>query len=262
MFLHYFSEKNYHRLYEDYVRNTTEYEIVDTLGTGSYGVAYLLVHKHSAKKAVLKRLRAKHKKKRKTRMQFKQEIAFLKRLRIPNVPALLVEGEVGHIPFYIMEYIDGTTFEQLIFDEKQTFTVSETLLIGKELLEIVIAIHNQGIVHRDLRIPNILLQNGVLHVIDFGLSVPMKDSINLDEIRNPKKVENYISDLYYIGHFLLYLLYSNYTPSAKRERSWQEELNLPSEVKNYIERLLLIQSPFSSTSEAYNELLQHISEGE
>ena len=262
MFLHYFSEKKYHRLYEEYVKNTTEYEVVETLGVGSYGVAYLLVHKQTATKTVLKRLRAKHKKKRKTRRQFEQEIAFMKKLRMPNVPAFLAEGEVEHIPFYIMEYVDGTTFEQLIFEDKQTFTVSETLLIGKELLEIVMAIHRQGIVHRDLRIPNILLQNGALHVIDFGLAVPLKDSINVEEIRNPKKVENYISDLYYVGHFLLYVLYSNYTPSTKRERSWQEELNLPLEVENYIERLLLIQSPFSSASEAYKEILQHISEGE
>ena len=108
------------------------------------------------------------------------------------------------------------------------FSVEESLTIVKQLFEIVMTIHSHGIVHRDLRIPNILLRNGELYIIDFGLACYMKEQIPLDSIHNPKKIESYISDLYCIGHFLLYLLYSNYTPTRKKERCWQEELQLHS----------------------------------
>lgn len=135
-----------------------------------------------------------------------------------------------------------------------TFSLESSLTIVKQLLEIVMTIHSHGIVHRDLRIPNILLHDGQLYIIDFGLACYTKDQDHLDPIRNPKKTESYISDLYCIGHFLLYLLYSNYTPTEKKERCWQEELQLPPNVENYIERLLLIQPAFPSTEAAYEAL--------
>ncbi len=69
-----------------------------------------------------------------------------------------------------------------------------------------------------------------------------------------KKLEDHRSDLYYIGHFLLYLLYSNYSPTNRKERSWQEELQLPRDVEKYIERLLLIGPAFSSVEEALQSI--------
>jgi serine/threonine-protein kinase len=153
-----------------------------------------------------------------------------------------------------MDYIDGYTFEHLIFKMGKKFSVHESLKIAKQLLEIVITIHNHGIVHRDLRIPNILLRDGELYIIDFGLACYMKDDIRLDTVNNPKKRENYTSDLYYIGHFLLYLLYSSYTHNGKKAQCWQDELQLPLPVQNYIEHLLLIQPAFPDTLTAYEAL--------
>ncbi|HCX47452.1 MAG TPA: serine/threonine protein kinase, partial [Bacillus sp. (in: Bacteria)] len=63
-----------------------------------------------------------------------------------------------------------------------------------------------------------------------------------------------ISDLYFVGHFLLFLLYSDFKPRKKKEDTWQQELNLPIEVKDFLERLLWIQDPFSSALEAYRSL--------
>ncbi len=256
MLFHFFLEKKYHRQFETYIKNATIYEIVEVLGIGSYGVAYLLEHKETSEKVVLKHLRIKHKKNKKTRRRFAQEIEFLKRMGIPNIPSVISEGEFLHVPYYIMEFVDGQTFEELIFEEKQTFMLAETLHYAKQLLEIIQYVHSQGVVHQDIRIPNVLLKEGVLHIIDFGLAATIKHDICIEEIKNPKKTESYISDLYYVGHFLLYVLYSNYTPDHKKNKSWQEELELPSEVENFIEKLLLIQFPFGSVQEAYESMAQ------
>lgn len=243
-----FTENKYHSLVENYVERETDYHFSEVLGVGSYGVAYLLIHKNTGKKFVLKRMKIKHKKSHKLKKKFEQEILMLKEIGLPCVPSVVFAGELQDVPFYIMDYVDGHTFEQAIFKEGQIFSLPESLYILKKLLKIVIAIHQKGIVHRDLRIPNILIKKDQLYIIDFGLAAYINP--NFGKIDNPKKAENHSSDLYYTGHFLLYLLYSNYIPTERTERSWQEELQLPIEVIDYIERLLLIRPAFSSAEEA------------
>lgn len=63
-----------------------------------------------------------------------------------------------------------------------------------------------------------------------------------------------MSDLYGVGHFMLFLLYSQYESNSKKSTTWQEELQLPAPLQRYIERLLTIKSPFQNTSEALNAL--------
>lgn len=248
--LHYFKENKYHKLIKAYIENDTNYHFIEQLGIGAYGVAYLIKDPKSQKKYVIKRMKIKHRNNKKLRQKFQQEITMLKEIGLPSIPSVISQGELYGVPFYIMDYIDGETFEQAIFRTGKQFSVDESLQIIKELLQIVITFHQKGIVHRDLRIPNILIKENDLYIIDFGLAAYINEEVNLDEIDNPKKLENHLSDLYFVGHFLLFLLYSSYTPAERKEKSWQEELQLPSEVVDYIERLLLIQSGFSSTEEA------------
>ena len=252
MMLPYFSEKKYEQLVKEYVAVNTSYNFIKEIGVGAYGVAYLLEDLATRKKLVLKRMKTQHRYKKKIRQKFQQEIRILNDVGLPSVPNLISHGEIQGIPFYIMDYIEGKTFEQAIFEDGQIFSLKNSLQITKQLLEIILEFHKKGIVHRDLRIPNILLKDNTLNIIDFGLAANLKT--NLDEIKNPKRAENHISDLYHIGHFLLFLLYSTYTPTKKKERSWQEELLLPPEVINYIERLLLIGHAFSSAEDALQSL--------
>jgi len=252
--LYYFQDQHYHRLTQQYIEKHTPYYLVDILGIGGYGVAYLIVHPETEQQYVLKRLKAKHRKKTTAHQKFHQEICIMKSFNSLYFPAIVTNGQISDLPFYIMEYIEGKTFEQAIFHENQVFSITTSLDITKQLLEIVIFMHHHGIVHRDLRIPNILLQNGMLRVIDFGLATYQQENVQLQKIKNPKKAENYISDLYFVGHFLLFLLYSNYTPTTRRERSWQQELHLPDYVIHYIERLLLIRHPFSSAKHALTSM--------
>lgn len=258
MLLNFFQERKQHALVHEYIQNGTGFKVEKVLGSGSYGVAYALQQPEASERVVLKHLRAKHKRKKKVRTQFQQEISFLKMNMHPNLPSVLDEGEIANLPYYMMEHVNGVTFEQLIFEEGKQFTVQQALSIVKELLDIIVAIHDKGVVHRDLRIPNILMKDGKLYVIDFGLATMIKEDIDMDQVRNPKKVENHASDLYYIGHFLLYLLYSTYTPVRKKEKSWQEELQIPEQVKNFIERLLWLQPVFPSAIAAREELLKLI----
>ena len=158
MILQHLRENKYDKLFKEYLSHFSKYEYLETLGLGSYGIAYLLQYQQVNEKYVLKRLRAKHKNNQKTQNNFQQEIAFLKKKMHPNLPVIEDVGFVEGLPYYIMNYIEGHTFEHLIFKMGMKFSIKESLTIVKQLLEIVLIIHNHGIVHRDLRIPNILLR--------------------------------------------------------------------------------------------------------
>ncbi|KHF28425.1 Serine/threonine-protein kinase StkP [Anoxybacillus sp. BCO1] len=56
------------------------------------------------------------------------------------------------------------------FREKQTFGEKEAFFLLADVLAIVQHIHAHEIVHRDLRIPNLVFRDGVVYVIDFGLA--------------------------------------------------------------------------------------------
>lgn len=247
-------ENKYDALVKNYIETKTRYRFIKQLGSGSYGVAYLIEELSSGEKFVLKRMKAKHRKSRKLREKFHLEIQLLQEIGLPNTPSVISQGVIEEVPFYIMDYIGGQTFEQSIFIEGNTFSVEQSLKIASQLLENVILFHQKGIVHRDLRIPNILMKDEQLYIIDFGLAVYMKCDVDFNEIDNPKRAENHISDLYFIGHFLLFLLYSNYSPTQKKERSWQEELQLPPSLIEYIEHLLIIREPFNSAEDALRSL--------
>ena len=117
----------------------------------------------------------------------------------------------------MMDYVNGQTFEQLIFRNGAKFTIAQSFAITKQLLEQIVQLHNYGIVHRDLRIPNILIVGQQLHIIDFGLATTYQKQIDISTIENPKRAENHISDLYFVGHFY-YFYYTQTTSQAiKRE---------------------------------------------
>ena len=246
-------ESKYERLLEQFIHTNTSYSIINRIGEGSYGIAHLLEHKETGEKTVLKRLKAKHRH-TKNKLKFLQEVTFLKILSSLPVPKVYMEGFIEELPFYIMEHVEGDTFEKAIFERQETFSIVNTLAKAEELLDMMIIMHEQGIVHRDLRIPNIILQNDSMTIIDFGLATNIDESVRIDQIDNPKKAASPVSDLYALGHFMLFLLYSTYSPTSRKNRAWQEELALPRILQCYIEQLLMVQAPFPNAMAAKKQL--------
>jgi serine/threonine-protein kinase len=230
---------------------TDRYEISRFLGRGSYGNSYLVLDHQNQMKVVLKILRFHKKMFKAARAGFEREKEILKMLNHPSFTTFFEEGYYQQTPFFTMEYVNGKTFEQLIFEENQKYSEKEAFQIGRELLKIIERLHQIGIVHRDIRIPNVMLDGKQLRLIDFGLARYFVEKdlppIQLDFI---KKLISPVSDYYALGHFLLFLLYSSYEYNEKQqEKSWEEELKLSPPARKMIRKLLVMDEPFESCEE-------------
>src|SRR5881397_1117700 len=69
-----------------------------------------------------------------------------------------------------MEYVEGTSLKQLI-STRGPLPVSVTLTIGKQLCRALEVAHEEGVIHRDIKPQNMVVQaDGVLKVMDFGIA--------------------------------------------------------------------------------------------
>ncbi|UOK56516.1 protein kinase [Bacillus sp. OVS6] len=162
-----------------------------------------------------------------------------------------------------MEYVEAETFEDLIFIKKEAYGEKESFHILLKVLRAVKILHDNGIVHRDLRIPNILMKNQSIHIIDFGLARRLNDSNEVFKSETKYSKEkillrevSYQSDFFALGHFVLFLLYSGYVPSSRKSRSWEDELELSAFAKEIIKRMLKLLKPYDSIDELIVEVLK------
>jgi serine/threonine-protein kinase len=234
------------------------YRINSVIGMGSYGFTYLVTDLNTGEEKVLKQLRKSKRKLASGRKSFQDEQAILREITHPCIPQLFHSFVWNDEPFFVMAYIQGKTFEQLIFEEQYVYTEEIAFSIIFDILRIVSHFHNQGIVHRDLRIPNILTEDGRIYIVDFGLACRMGEKDQREETffgeKQYMREVHYRSDFYALGHFLLFLLYSGYTPVSKKERPWYEELPLSDEGRSIIMRMLRIETPYENAEELMNHI--------
>jgi serine/threonine protein kinase, bacterial len=222
-----------------------DYVIQSVLGKGSYGTAYLVKHNETGDLAVLKRLRPYKRMIDPGGKLIRREAQILESLDHDYFPKLYSIGMKDKVPYLIMEYFQGKTFDELIFQEGKRLEEQESLLILNEIIEIVGLLHSKGIVHRDLRIPNIIQDGDSYKIIDFGLAAEIeRDSSPVEKHKDYMREKNVRADFYALGHFLLFLLYSSYEFESSRESSWEEELELAPQTVSLLRRLLQIDEPF------------------
>lgn len=174
------------------------------------------------------------------------EIAILGSLDHPCIPKLYEHFTYNDHFFYTMEFVEGNNVEDVLFTEDNRFAEKDALQLLKQMVAIVEYLHENNIVHKDLRIPNMMMKDGNVYLIDFGLA---------RKLENAKERTTLIQDDFYdLGDILLYLLYSSYDPHSKKSRPWTEELTLKPLTKRLLERLLAIREPYENASELTRDL--------
>lgn len=215
------------------------YTIERFIGEGRYGLCFI-ARSDIGKKVIIKKFKTSlFKKKSDKNVKNVYEAIILSRLNDKRIPEFL--GVINEKRFYgfVLDFKQGCTVKDMLFKHKHKFSDEEFFNIGIKLIRIIKYLHKNGVVHRDIRIPNVLIDNDEVYLIDFGLARWRDD----DEYP-------YNLDFSYLGDFLLYLLYSSFETKEKHKNlPWYEELSLKPEQKIFLKRLLGIEQIYKNIDE-------------
>jgi len=101
--------------------------------------------------------------------RFLREIKITARLHHPHILELYDSGEAAGFLYYVMPFVDGESLRQRLEREKQ-LPLQDALRIAREVADALSYAHSLGIIHRDVKPENILLQAGHAVVADFGIA--------------------------------------------------------------------------------------------
>jgi serine/threonine-protein kinase len=148
-----------------------EYRVTNFLGAGGMGEVYQGVHAKLGRPAAIKVLSESCSDASFTE-RFFNEARLQASLHHPNVAALYDFQEIGNRLCIFMELVNGESLEDLV--ARRAFTVEDAMKTFQPIVEAIAFIHQNGILHRDIKSQNIkLTSGGTVKLLDFGIA---KDS--------------------------------------------------------------------------------------
>lgn len=106
--------------------------------------------------------------------RFHREIELEARLQHPNILALYDSGEVGKCLYCVMPYVEGGSLRDRLDHEKH-LSLEESFRILRQVGDALTHAHGKGIVHRDVKPENILIEDGHARLADFGIARVVSD---------------------------------------------------------------------------------------
>lgn len=148
----------------------TQYEIIEPLGHGGMGAVYRARDTKTSREVAIKLLRHDALHDDAFVARFKKESHNLRRVNHHNVVRVFDEGEVDGYPFFVMELLEGHTLASKI-ERSGRMPLADIRRIMGDICSGLQAVHEEGLVHRDLKAANIFLVNdGRVVILDFGLA--------------------------------------------------------------------------------------------
>jgi tRNA A-37 threonylcarbamoyl transferase component Bud32 len=147
------------------------YEILEVVGRGGTGVVLRARDTKLLRVVAIKVLAAPLAASGSTRQRFAREARAAAAVRDEHVIDIHAVCDDGPLPYLVMEFIDGCTLETLL-RKGGPLEIKQIRRIGIQIARGLAAAHQQGLIHRDVKPANILLENGVQRVklTDFGLA--------------------------------------------------------------------------------------------
>ncbi len=146
------------------------YEIEKPLGRGGMGMVYRAHDRTLDERVAIKVLRPDFAQDPKMAERFRSEIKIARRIRHRNVCAIHDYGEDRGLLYISMELIDGVDMKQVL-RERGGLPSDEAYDVSIQLAEGLEAVHAAGIIHRDLKTPNIMVdRDHVARLMDFGIA--------------------------------------------------------------------------------------------
>ncbi len=209
------------------------YEILELLGEGGMSKVYKARHMILDEPVALKVISGHFTNEAKTLRRFRQEAVAATQLKHPNICSVREFGVDDGKPFLVMEFIDGTSLDDLLEKEKQLDT-SRALHLLLDVCEGLEYAHKRNVIHRDIKPANLILRaekdgSTSVEIVDFGIAKLIREDDsgpNLTATGEVFGTPNYMSpeqclgkvvdkrsDIYSVGCVLFHLV-SGHPPFA------------------------------------------------
>ncbi len=145
-----------------------EYRVVKLLAQGGMGEVYLAVHGTLGQQVVLKGLHKDLLKQTELHGRLAREAEAMARLSHPNIVAIYNFIDQPDGAYIVMEYVDGATFEDLV-TRNGPIPPLDSIGLMQQVLRGVEYAHHQGVIHRDIKPTNLMINSeGQVRILDFG----------------------------------------------------------------------------------------------
>jgi WD40 repeat protein len=153
------------------------YEIEQLIGRGGMGIVLKAMDDILRRVVAIKVMAPQLATSAGARRRFVREAQAAAAIRNDHVIAIHAVEEANELPYIVMEYISGDSLQQRL-DRSGPLELREILRIGHQVACGLAAAHAQGLIHRDVKPANILLENGVerVKITDFGLARAVDDA--------------------------------------------------------------------------------------
>jgi serine/threonine protein kinase len=194
------------------------YEIIEELGLGGMGKVYRVFDRKIDEEVALKLIRPEIVVDEKTIGRFRNELKFARKIVHKNVCRMFDINEEGNTNYITMEYVHGEDLRTFI-NRTGALNLKKAISVSKQVTEGLKEAHSIGILHRDLKPQNIMIdKNGNAKIMDFGIARSKKatgfteagkvvgtPSYMSPEQLDGKKVDER-SDIYSLGIILFEML--------------------------------------------------------
>src|SRR6266478_1951757 len=223
------------------------YEILALLGQGGMGAVYKARDTELDRLVALKIIRPELTTNPEILKRFKQELILARQVTHRNVIRIFDLGQADGFKFITMEYLEGQDLRGVL-REKGKLPPEEAAKIILQICRALEAAHSEGVIHRDLKPQNIMLDaNGRAYVMDFGIArsayLPVMTQtgalVGTPEYMSPEQAKgeklDERSDLFSLGTILYELIigqspYYSDTPLATLWKRIQEKAKPPTEI--------------------------------
>src|SRR5262245_19181612 len=257
------------------------FEILQLLGEGGMGAVYKAHDRELERDVALKLIRPELARNPEILQRFKHELILARQVTHRNVIRIFDQGQAEGHKYITMEYLDGRDLRSVL-RETGKLAPEEAAKIVLQICRALEAAHAEGVIHRDLKPQNIMLDaNGRAYVMDFGIAraaylpgmtqtgalVGTPEYMSPEQAKGEKLDER--SDLFSLGVILYELLvgtspYHSDTPLATLWRRIQEKAKplteidptIPKPLSDIVEKALEIDPKDRFTSAT--EFAQHL----